>query len=190
MDAGFIVRGFFLFILAFLFAFIEVQIEGKDGWGRHLPTWRARPGSFAARWYAHFMQGKELTGYHAGMFSLVFLVLLLPFVFGVPVTAAAIFQTFSLYFLLVVFWDFLWFVVNPYFGLSKFRREHIPWHKRWFWRLPADYYVGFFLSFGFAALSFFVTGIALFSWWFWHFGLFIVFTFLVSFFFTTAGKKK
>jgi len=190
MTFSFFVSPFYLFLFALLLAFTEVQIEGKHGWARDLPSWRAHPGSFAARWYGRFMQGKELTGYHAGMFSLVFLVLFSPFVFGVPVTAVAIFQIFSLYFLLIVFEDFLWFIINPYFGLRKFRQAHIPWHKRWFLGLPQDYYVGIFLSLGFALLSFSVTGIMLFSWWLGYFSLFIVFTFLISLSFAVFRRRR
>ena len=54
---------------------------------------------------------------------------------------------------LMYFWmleDFLWFVLNPAYGLAKFRRGAIPWHKHWLWCAPVDYVV------------FFVTGMGLF----------------------------
>jgi hypothetical protein len=44
---------------------------------------------------------------------------------------------------LMWFWvaeDFLWFVMNPAFGVRKFRPAFIPWHKRWFLGLPVDYW--------------------------------------------------
>lgn len=40
------------------------------------------------------------------------------------------------------FWileDFLWFVLNPAFGLAKFTPAHVPWHKHWLLGVPADY---------------------------------------------------
>lgn len=37
--------------------------------------------------------------------------------------------------------DFLWFVLNPAFGLVKFRPGHIPWHKYWLFFAPVDYVV-------------------------------------------------
>ena len=43
---------------------------------------------------------------------------------------------------LMLFWiieDFLWFVLNPCFGLAKFAPQFIPWHKKWLLGLPTDY---------------------------------------------------
>ena len=43
-----------------------------------------------------------------------------------------------------LFWvveDFLWFVLNPHFGWSKFNKNSIWWHKRWFLGLPLDYWL-------------------------------------------------
>jgi hypothetical protein len=43
-----------------------------------------------------------------------------------------------------MFWvveDFLWFVVNPAFGLRRFRPRHIAWHKRWAFGAPVDYWI-------------------------------------------------
>ena len=38
--------------------------------------------------------------------------------------------------------DFLWFVLNPAFGIRRFRREHIWWHApTWWWIMPRDYWV-------------------------------------------------
>jgi hypothetical protein len=44
----------------------------------------------------------------------------------------------------MLFWvieDFLWFALNPHYGLRKFRREHIWWHKRWLLGVPVDYWI-------------------------------------------------
>jgi hypothetical protein len=52
----------------------------------------------------------------------------------------------GVYFLMAVQWDFLWFVLNPHFGMRRFSAAHIPWFRIWFLGLPADYYNGLLLS--------------------------------------------
>ncbi len=124
-------------ILGFFFAKVEIQIEGKDGWAASLPTWRIEK-----HWLLDiFWGGRAMTGYHAWMFSFIALVFHLPlFVFG----------SWTLKFearvlgCLMFFWiieDFLWFVLNPAFGLRKFRPDSVPWHKYWFFFVPVDYAV-------------------------------------------------
>ena len=42
----------------------------------------------------------------------------------------------------MLFWiieDFLWFVLNPAFGLAKFQAAFVPWHKHWLGAVPTDY---------------------------------------------------
>ena len=44
----------------------------------------------------------------------------------------------------MLFWvseDFLWFVLNPAYGLQHFAAQWIPWHKHWWGPVPADYWV-------------------------------------------------
>ncbi|HSQ77288.1 MAG TPA: hypothetical protein VLN91_00195, partial [Nitrospirota bacterium] len=44
---------------------------------------------------------------------------------------------------LMLFWiieDFLWFVLNPAFGINNFSQNKIPWHKQWFLGMPVDYW--------------------------------------------------
>ena len=46
--------------------------------------------------------------------------------------------------MIMLFWvieDALWFVLNPAFGWSKFSAGNIPWHKYWWFGLPADYWI-------------------------------------------------
>jgi hypothetical protein len=38
--------------------------------------------------------------------------------------------------------DFLWFVLNPAYGIRRFRKQHIWWHSpTWWWIMPRDYWV-------------------------------------------------
>lgn len=124
-------------LLAFFFAEVEIQAEGPHGWAGGMPTWRIEK-----HWLLDlFWGGRPLTGYHAWVFSFMFLVFHLPL---------AVFRRFSLALearclgSLMLFWiieDFLWFVLNPAFGLPRLAPQYVPWHVHWFCRLPADYIV-------------------------------------------------
>jgi len=122
-------------LLAFLFAKLEIQIEGPDGWAARLPTWRL-PRNSGWRW---LFGNRDITGYHVYAFSFMAAAFHLPLVFAgrfsLPLEARALAS-------LALFWvleDFLWFVFNPAFGLARFNRRHIPWHPHWILGLPVDY---------------------------------------------------
>jgi hypothetical protein len=125
-------------LAALLFALVEIQIEGPNGWAASLPTWRIEN-----RWTRLFYSSKPLTGYHlyTQLFTLV--VLHLPFGLGlVPPTWRAEARVLSFFVLFWVLEDFLWFVFNPAFGIKRFRREHVWWHApTWWWVLPRDYWI-------------------------------------------------
>jgi hypothetical protein len=36
--------------------------------------------------------------------------------------------------------DFLWFVLNPYYGIKNFRQGKIWWHRSWWGPVPAIYW--------------------------------------------------
>ncbi len=126
---------FWIAVLGFFFANLEIQIEGPVGWAGGLPTWRIEN-----HWLLDiFWGGRPMTGYHAWAFSFMALVFHLPvFIFGhwsVRYEARIIGS-------LMLFWiveDFLWFVMNPQFGLAKFLPASIPWHKSWCGPVPTDY---------------------------------------------------
>ena len=153
MDMFTISYAVYLFVLVTVFALLEIQIEGKDGWAKNLPCWRPNPNSVAAKVYAAFMNGKELTGYHAAIFPLPLLILHFPFVAGTSWTLVRELETLSAYFLMAVAWDFLWFVWNPAYGLKKFKSEFISWHKKWWGPVPKDYPTGLIISFIFALIA-------------------------------------
>ena len=126
-----------ILLLSFFFAKVEIQIEGDCGWAENLPTWRIE-----RHWLLDiFWGGRPMTGYHAWAFSFMALVFHLSVFLGgkwtLPLEARILGS-------LMLFWaceDFLWFVINPAFGIRKFRPEHIPWHKHWCWGVPVDYLV-------------------------------------------------
>jgi hypothetical protein len=125
-------------LMALFFAMLEIQIEGGAGWAAQLPTWRIE-----SHWLLDiFWGGRPMTGYHAWAFSFMALVFFAPLAFNGrwtwPDAARALAG-------LMLFWiaeDFLWFVLNPDFGLARFAPAHVPWHKRWWLGAPIDYWVG------------------------------------------------
>ena len=129
-------------LLAFFFAQVEIQIEGARGWATGLPTWRIEK-----HWLLDlFWGGRPMTGYHAWVFSFMLLGFLFPMFscwrFSIRLAARCIGS-------LMLFWiieDFLWFVLNPAFGLEKLTPRTVPWHHHWFLSLPVDYYL--FLAIG------------------------------------------
>lgn len=122
-------------VLAFLFAEVEIQIEGAAGWAANLPTWRIEH-----HWLLDIVWGgRPLTGYHAWVFSFM------AAVFHLPAFLAGRWswrQEARVLGCLMLFWiaeDFLWFVFNPAYGIARFAPAAIPWHKHWLLGVPTDY---------------------------------------------------
>ena len=137
-------------IVAFLFAKVEIQIEGVHGWAAKLPTWRIEKHLLLTV----FFGGRPLTGYH------LWAILFMGAVFHLPL---AILHTFSIKAearvlgSLILFWmieDFLWFVLNPAYGIRRFKNEHIGWHNRWVGPVPLDYVVACVAGAAFLTYSF------------------------------------
>lgn len=137
----------YLFAIALVLALLEVQIEGPNGWASSLPTWRfAHP-----RWLT-LANGKPITGYHVCMIGLLLLLFHFPAVRG-PWSWRLEGELLSQFFLVAVFWDFLWFVLNPHYGLRRFRAGEVWWCRRWALGLPVDYWSGLAISAGLGAAS-------------------------------------
>ncbi len=127
----------FILVLAFAWAKMEIQIEGKDGWASKLPTWRV-----SDHWLLDLLYGsRPLTGYHVWAFVFVFLVLHMPMVAQQSWSWRWEIKVIALYNVFWVVEDFLWFVLNPHYGWSRFHKTEIWWHKRWLAGLPLDYWV-------------------------------------------------
>ena len=132
---SFLLLFFYVALLGAFFAQVEIQIEGGAGWAANLPTWRIEQ-----HWLLDiFWGGRVMTGYHAWVFSFMALVFHLPFVmlrrWSWRLELRAVGS-------IAVFWiieDFLWFVMNPAFGLGRFSPGMVPWHKHWFLGVPTDY---------------------------------------------------
>ncbi|MGB2867681.1 MAG: hypothetical protein WBD36_04475 [Bacteroidota bacterium] len=125
-------------VTAFLFAMVEIHIEGPDGWAAKLPTWRKE-----SKWTKMLLGHKPLTGYHLYMFTFVFVFLHFPYALDLaPLTWKSELRILSF---MIFFWvieDFLWFVLNPHYGLRKFKPQFIWWHAHsWWWIMPRDYVI-------------------------------------------------
>jgi hypothetical protein len=137
-------------LLAFVFAKVEVQIEGPHGWAAQLPTWRIEKHPLLNV----FWGGRPLTGYHAWVFLFMALLFHLPLVLDGPFTLAREARILGS---LALFWiaeDFLWFVINPAYGLRRFRKGQIEWHRHWLGPVPVDYAVYLVVGAGLLAWSY------------------------------------
>jgi hypothetical protein len=124
-------------LLAYFFAETEIQIEGPAGWAANLPTWRIEQ-----HWLLDvFWGGRAMTGYHAWMFPFIALFFHFPLFFVGQWSYHAECRVLACIMLFWIVEDFLWFVLNPAYGLAHFNAAAIPWHKRWFWIAPVDYWV-------------------------------------------------
>ncbi|MBN1607794.1 MAG: hypothetical protein JW940_14245 [Polyangiaceae bacterium] len=148
----------FLFVYAMLFAMVEIEIEGRDGWAMNLPTWFRRS-PWYARACAFLISGKPLTGYHAVMLFVPLVSFHLGLAFGQQWSWGLEARILSSYLIWNVTWDLLWFLFNPAYGWARFRKGEIWWHSRaWVGRLPIDYVNALWLSFVVAALPWLLRG--------------------------------
>jgi len=131
MLAGLII---FMVFLAFLLALWEIQIEGKDGWAAKLPCWRIERG-----WLIKLSGGRPITGYHFFMTLFLIAIVHLP-LFFVPWSWRLECLLLGFYVGMVFLEDFLWFVLNPHYGIKNFRKGKIWWHKPWWGPIPALYW--------------------------------------------------
>jgi hypothetical protein len=128
----------FLLVLSFIFAKVEIAVEGSHGWAERLPTWKLSSNHWVSKM---FFGGRQATGYHAWVNLFVFIF----------VHFAYVFQSFSwsielkLISFYILFWiceDFLWFVLNPAFGINRFKKQYIWWHeKNWWFFAPREYFI-------------------------------------------------
>ena len=125
----------FTLIIALITALWEIQVEGKYGWAKLLPTFRINV------FFRKLLGGKSLTGYH------IYLLLLFITVFhglfinelGTWKTECTIFGLVSIFFVIE---DILWFIFNPHYTWKRFYKREIEWHNRWVFGLPLIYWWG------------------------------------------------
>jgi hypothetical protein len=121
--------------LAGILALWEIQIEGKDGWASKVPGWRIEKG-----WLVKLSGGRPITGYHFFMTLFLITIIHLP-LFFIPWSWQLESLLLGFYVGMVLLEDFLWFILNPYYGINSFRKGKIWWHKRWWGPLPSIYWL-------------------------------------------------
>lgn len=173
---GLILTNLYVFAMALVLAILEIQIEGQHGWAKNLPTWRPHSGKWYVKAFSRLSGGKELTGYHAVLIAFLLLVFHLPYILGLKITIENWARALSYFLMFTALWDFLWFVLNPYYPIKKFKKEHISWHKKWLWFMPIDYYMALLLSLIMSALT------GQIDWWLKNIALFLVETFVMILF--------
>ncbi len=146
MPAG-AVQGAYLFFLAWLLAYVEIQVEGPHGWATSLPTWR-----WENPLLLKLTNGKPVTGYHVSLIGFALAAFHLPLVEG-GWSLAREAGVLSAYALFAVCWDFQWFVWNPAWGPARYFRERVWWLPKRVLRLPVEYYLGLIASAGLAAVA-------------------------------------
>jgi hypothetical protein len=140
-------------VLGLLLAWLEVQIEGKHGWAENLPCWQKENGWLVEKIWG----GRPLTSYHIALILFLF-AMLHSFFFAIPWNLQSELFILGLQLELLLFDDFFWFAINPHFGLKKFKKGEIWWHKHWIGPVP-DLYIylipvcAIFLYFGYAGIS-------------------------------------
>lgn len=131
-----LIVGVNLFAICLALAALEVQVEGPHGWAASLPTWK-----FDRPWLRKLTNGKPITGYHVCINLVILGFLHYPLVMS-QWTFVGELRILSQYLMVAVWWDFLWFILNPHFGLRRFKSKHIWWHKQWILGVPMDYPMG------------------------------------------------
>jgi len=141
-------------------AWLEVEIEGKDGWAKNAPTWKYKLDGQGKLWYKPFgveeyreptcslyMQkmltwlvkykagGREFTGYHCAVdtFQLfvAHTVIYMLFFQSAPWWVLEM-RVFAALFMFWTLEDTLWFRLNPFYKDGKLDPAwHADWNRRW-----------------------------------------------------------
>lgn len=104
----------FIILFAFVFAIIEIEIEGKDGWAKNLPT-------------PHLTKDeKSLTIYHVYIFIFVFLAFnMVFFVRTQLINWRNVLYIFSMTLMFFFLEDMYWFFANPFHSILKKNEWHV-----------------------------------------------------------------
>ena len=125
----------FIVIAAAFLALLEIQIEGENGWAKNLPTRRFENP------FKKLLNLPEITGYHIFLFLFVLTIFQFPFFMGLEFNFKNEIFILETLFLTLLLEDFLWFVLNPKWGLKRFLKEEIPWQPKKFLFFPKNYWL-------------------------------------------------
>lgn len=131
----------FYFLVALLLALTEIESEGKYGWAEKTETFAKKT---KRNIFSLYSGATVVTGYHLLLGTFLFLFMHVIYFFGVEfniVTELILISTFIIW---TLFWDFLWFVLNPHYGWKNFTKEKVWWFQEDYWvfnKLPLKYFV-------------------------------------------------
>ena len=113
----------YIAIYAILFSLLEIEIEGKHGWAKKLPT---QPIFYT------------FTTYHIIMNIIVIFTLIYSLY---PNDIYTIIFYIVAWFLIE---DTMWFMLNPYYTISNYKKEKISWlnNQSWYMGMPMQNYTG------------------------------------------------
>ena len=137
---GALLMAVYLFLLCSFLAEFEIQIEGGAGWAAELPTWRITIP--AVTW---IFGGRPVTGYHVFLVLFLFTIFHFPLLFGRPSFEKEAKILWALAIVAVV-WDFLWFALNPSYGMTRYGAQYVWWVRRWLLGVPLAYFLGIAMS--------------------------------------------
>ncbi|MBI3559424.1 hypothetical protein HY085_03430 [Candidatus Gottesmanbacteria bacterium] len=125
----------FIVLTATLLALLEIQIEGQNGWAQKLPTWHLKNS------FKKLLNLPEITGYHIFLFIFVLAIFQFPFFMGLEFNFKNEIFILKTLFLVLLLEDFLWFALNPKWGLKRFFKEEIPWQPQKLLFFPKNYWL-------------------------------------------------
>ena len=121
---------FFISFISIIYALIEIELEGKNGWMVNIPTAKV-----------FNLGNKSMTLYHIYMIILVFGTIM--FQNNMALTINSFLYSLSNFLIFLFLEDTLWFILNPYFTIKKFKKENIWWHSKqpWIFGQPLHNYI-------------------------------------------------
>ena len=144
-STGDLLLNIFIFVYGFLWALTMVNAEGLVGWGGVSPAWKLD----TRRWYSFlfwpFAQGRPVNFLPVSAIMTFTVSFLLPVIWNInkniPFTLINFGELVSYFIIFAILEDFIWFLINPYYGLRKFNKQIVTWHPRWLGFLPTDYWI-------------------------------------------------
>ena len=120
----------FVLFTSLVYALIEIELEGKNGWMTKIPTAKVA-----------YMGGKHMTLYH--IYMILMITLSVAYQNNMQYTINSFLYSASYVFLFLLLEDFLWFVFNPYFTIKRYKRREIWWHasQPWILGVPMHNYI-------------------------------------------------
>lgn len=145
------------FLAAITLALTEIEVEGKFGWAEKTATWSKKV--TPPKVFLLFSGSSTLTGYHLFLNSFLLILIHSPFFFFQTFSWELELQLIATYLVWALFWDLLWFILNPYYGWSKFSARAVWWFgdEPWIFRkLPIKYFVQIGISFILVVASYYL----------------------------------